>query len=203
MNTSVRNTTRLLWGALRALLVLTVVTGILYPLAVTGIAQAAFHHKANGSAVKADGRDVGSKLIGQSWDIPGTERPDPKWFQPRPSHSDYDPLSTGSSQLGASDKKLEKAVREAKEQVAAFNDVPVSKVPADAVTGSASAVDPDISPAYAGIQTARVARENHLSRARVRKLVDQHTEGRDLGFLGESRVNVLELNLALRTVVKH
>ncbi|MFI0859591.1 potassium-transporting ATPase subunit KdpC [Streptomyces smyrnaeus] len=203
MNTSVRNTTRLLWGALRALLVLTVVTGILYPLAVTGIAQAAFHDKANGSKVRADGRDVGSRLIGQNWNTPGTKRPDPKWFQPRPSNSGYDPLSTGSSQLGASDERLLKTVRKTKQQVAAFNDVPVSKVPADAVTGSASAIDPDISPAYAKIQTARVARANDLTSAQVKKLVHQHTEGRDLGFLGEPRVNVLELNLALRKLAGH
>ncbi|MFI8850387.1 potassium-transporting ATPase subunit KdpC [Streptomyces sp. NPDC053499] len=203
MNTSVRNTIRLLWGALRALLVLTVVTGILYPLAVTGIAQAAFHDKANGSKVRADGREVGSRLIGQKWNVPGTDRPDPKWFQPRPSHGGYDPLSTGSSQLGSSDERLLKAVRKAREQVAAFNDVPAAKVPADAVTGSASAIDPDISPAYADIQITRVARANHLVPAQVKKLVHQHTEGRDAGFLGEPRVNVLELNVALRRLAEH
>ncbi|MFJ8533559.1 potassium-transporting ATPase subunit KdpC [Streptomyces sp. NPDC093591] len=198
MNTSVASTGRLVWAALRMLLVLTVVTGILYPLAVTGIAQAFFNDKANGSMVKVDGKEVGSKLIGQSWNIKGTDKPDPKWFQGRPSNSDYDPLATGSSQLGASDPRLVKAVKAAKEQVAEFNGVPESKVPVDAVTGSASAIDPDISPEYADIQVRRVAEANGLTLAQVRKLVDDHTQGRAAGFLGEPRVNVLELNIALK-----
>lgn len=198
VNTELRNATRVAWAALRALLVLTLVTGVVYPLAVTGIAQAACHDKANGSIVKADGQEVGSKLIGQSWNLPGTDRPDPKWFQGRPSHSGYDPLSTGSSQLGASDPTLVKNVEAAKKQVAAFNGVPESAVPADAVTGSASAIDPDISPEYAKIQAGRVAEANGLSEAAVAELVKDHIQGRPTGFLGEPRVNVLELNLALR-----
>ncbi|OAH14541.1 potassium-transporting ATPase subunit KdpC [Streptomyces jeddahensis] len=198
MNNSVVNTARLAWAALRMLLVLTVVTGVLYPLAVTGIGQLAFHDQANGSMVKVDGQEVGSQLIGQSWNIEGTDKPDPKWFQGRPSHSGYDPLATGSSQLGASDPRLVKAVKEAKEQVAAFNGVPESEVPKDAVTGSASAIDPDISPAYAQIQVKRVAAANGLSTEAVEKLVEDHTQGRTAGFLGESRVNVLELNIALK-----
>ncbi|QOV34964.1 potassium-transporting ATPase subunit KdpC [Streptomyces ferrugineus] len=198
MNTSVVNTGRMAWAALRMLLVLTVVTGIVYPLVVTGVGQLAFHDKAGGSIVKVDGKEVGSRLIGQSWNLPGTDRPDPKWFQGRPSNSGYDPLSTGSSQLGASDPTLVKDVRAAKKQVAAFNGVPESEVPKDAVTGSASAVDPDISPAYAGIQVRRVAEHNGLTVAQVQKLVDAHTDGRTLGFMGEPHVNVLELNIALR-----
>ncbi|MGK5529585.1 potassium-transporting ATPase subunit KdpC [Streptomyces sp. URMC 129] len=188
---------RTVGAACRALLVLTVVTGVLYPLAVTGVARAAFGGKADGSLVAADGRDVGSELIGQSWNGPDG-RPDPRWFQPRPSPSGYDPLATGGSQLGASDPTLLAAVRAAREEVAAFNGVPVSAVPPDAVTGSASAVDPHISPAYARLQTARVAEANGLPRAAVQRLVEEHTEGRDLGFLGAERVNVLLLNLALR-----
>lgn len=137
MNNSATNTIRLLWAGLRMLLVLTVVTGILYPLAVTGVAQALFNDKANGSEIKSEGKVVGSGLIGQSWNIKGTDKPDPKWFQPRPSNSNYDPLATGSSQLGASDPTLKKAVEDAKKQVAAFNEVPESEVPKDAVTGSA------------------------------------------------------------------
>ncbi|MFP3989019.1 potassium-transporting ATPase subunit KdpC [Streptomyces sp. E11-3] len=194
------NTGRLLLAAFRALLVLTVVTGLAYPLAVTGIAQAAFPDQAGGSLVKADGREVGSTLVGQTFNLKGTDRPDPKWFQPRPSASAYDPLSTGSSQLGASDPTLLKTVAKAKRQVAAFNQVPESEVPKDAVTGSASAIDPHISPEYAAIQVKRVARENGLTVPRVRKLVDAHTGGRTAGFLGEPHVNVLELNIALQRV---
>ncbi|MEV4860212.1 potassium-transporting ATPase subunit KdpC [Streptomyces ossamyceticus] len=198
MKTSVVNTARMLWAALRMLLVLTVVTGVVYPLVVTGIGQAAFHDKANGSMAEADGRNVGSKLIGQSWNIKGTDKPDPKWFQGRPSNSGYDPLATGSSQLGASDPTLVKDVKAAKKQVAEFNGLPESEVPADAVTGSASAIDPDISPEYAGIQVKRVAEANGLTVTQVRKLVDEHTRGRTLGFLDQPRVNVLELNIALK-----
>ncbi|MEU6148094.1 potassium-transporting ATPase subunit KdpC [Streptomyces sp. NPDC047081] len=202
MNTSLANSTRMAWAALRMLLVLTVVTGIIYPLVVTGIGQALFHDKANGSIVKVDGKEVGSKLIGQSWNIKGTDKPDPKWFQPRPSNSNYDPLTTGSSQLSASNPKLVAAVKAAKKQVAAFNGVPESKVPADAVTGSASAIDPDISPVYADIQVKRVAEANGLAAAQVQKLVDDHTTGRALGFMGEPRVNVLELNIALQELAR-
>ncbi|WBB58099.1 potassium-transporting ATPase subunit KdpC [Streptomyces sp. WMMC500] len=197
MNTSARSTARLLVSALRALLVLTVVTGVIYPLVVTGIAQGAFSDKANGSKAEHEGRTVGSKLIGQSWNLEGTDKPDPHWFQPRPSNSAYDPLTTGSSQLGASDPTLLKSVKEARQQVAAFNDVPVGDVPKDAVTGSGSAIDPHISPAYAELQIDRVAKENGLSEPQVEDLVNAHKEGRDLGFLGNERVNVLELNLAL------
>ncbi|MGW1044093.1 potassium-transporting ATPase subunit KdpC [Streptomyces sp. NPDC002547] len=202
MNTSLANSTRMAWAALRMLLVLTVVTGIIYPLVVTGIGQALFHGKATGSIVKVDGKEVGSKLIGQSWNIKGTDKPDPKWFQPRPSNSNYDPLATGSGQLSASNPKLAAAVKAAKKQVAAFNGVPESTVPADAVTGSASAIDPDISPAYADIQVKRVAEANGLSAAKVQKLVDDHTTGRALGFMGEPRVNVLELNIALKALAQ-
>jgi K+-transporting ATPase ATPase C chain len=202
MNTSLVNSGRMAWAALRMLLVLTVVTGIIYPLVVTGIGQALFHGKANGSIVKVDGKEVGSKLIGQSWNMKGTDKPDPKWFQPRPSNSNYDPLATGSSQLSASNPKLVKMVKVAKKQVAAFNGVPESKVPADAVTGSASAIDPDISPAYADIQVNRVAKANGLSAAQVEKLVKDHTDGRSLGFIGEPHVNVLELNIALKELAQ-
>ncbi|MFE0362817.1 potassium-transporting ATPase subunit KdpC [Streptomyces griseoaurantiacus] len=203
MNNSVVNTGRMVWAALRMLFVLTVVTGILYPLAVTGIGQARFHDNANGSIVKVDGKEVGSKLIGQSWNIKGTDQPDPKWFQGRPSNSNYDPLATGSSQLGASDPKMVKMVKAAKEQVAAFNGVDESEVPKDAVTGSASAIDPDISPAYADIQVKRVAKANGLTVARVQKLVDEHTDGRTAGFLGEPHANVLELNIELKELAEN
>jgi potassium-transporting ATPase KdpC subunit len=203
MNTSFVNSVRMAWAALRMLLVLTVVTGIVYPLAVTGIGQLAFHDQANGSMVKVDGKEVGSKLIGQSWNLPGTDKPDPKWFQPRPSNSGYDPLATGSSQLSASNPKLVKMVEAAKRQVAAFNGVPESEVPEDAVTGSASAIDPDVSPAYAKIQVNRVATANGLTATQVEKLVKDHTQGRTAGFLDQPRVNVLELNIALKELAEH
>ncbi|OIK29296.1 potassium-transporting ATPase subunit KdpC [Streptomyces malaysiense] len=201
MNNSFVNFGRMTWAASRMLLVLTVVTGIVYPLLVTGIGQTAFRHKANGSIVEVDGKEAGSSLIGQSWNIKGTDKPDPKWFQPRPSNSDYDPLATGSNQLSASNPKLVKLVRDAKERVAEFNGVPQSEVPKDAVTGSASAIDPDISPKYADIQVGRVAKANGLPAAQVRKLVKDHTDGRVIGFMGEPRVNVLELNIALKGLV--
>ncbi|MGW8377237.1 potassium-transporting ATPase subunit KdpC [Streptomyces sp. ODS28] len=201
MNNSVRSTARLAWAAFRALLALTVVCGVLYPLAVTGVAQAAFPGKANGSMVKADGKEAGSSLIGQSWN--GKDgKPDPKWFQGRPSNSEYNARETGSSQLGASDPRLVKSVREAKRQVADFNKVPESRVPKDAVTGSGSAVDPHISPEYARLQADRVARANGLSAGAVRKLVDRHTEDRSAGFLGQPHVNVLELNIAVHKAAR-
>ncbi|UCM90894.1 potassium-transporting ATPase subunit KdpC [Streptomyces marincola] len=194
-----RTAARPLLASLRALLVLTVITGVAYPLLVTGVAQGAFHDRANGSMAEADGREVGSRLIGQNW-LDAAGEPDPRWFQPRPSHSAHDPLATGSGQLGASDPTLLATVREAREHVAAFNDVPLDAVPPDAVTGSASAVDPHISPAYARLQADRVAGANGLRPDEVARLVEEHTEGRDLGFLGNERVNVLELNLALRAL---
>lgn len=202
----VRGTGRLLWAALRALLVLTLVCGVLYPLAVTGVAQGLFSHQANGSPVRVEGKEAGSELIGQSWNTrqgKGGSRPDPKWFQGRPSASDYDPRATGSSQLGASDPRLVKAVRTARERVAAFNHVPVERVPKDAVTGSSSALDPHISPAYAALQVDRVAEANGLSAEAVRALVDRCTEGRTAGFLGQPHVNVLRLNLAVREAARH
>ncbi|WBO63200.1 potassium-transporting ATPase subunit KdpC [Streptomyces camelliae] len=201
MNNSFVNFGRMTWAALRMLLVLTVVTGIVYPLVVTGIGQAAFHTKADGSMVKVDGKEVGSSLIGQSWNIKGTDKPDPKWFQGRPSNSNYDPLATGSGQLSASNPKLVQMVKDAKKQVAEFNGVPQSEVPKDAVTGSASAIDPDISPAYADIQVGRVAKANGLPVAQVQKLVKEHTDGRTLGFMGEPHVNVLALNIALKDLL--
>ncbi|ARH89189.1 potassium-transporting ATPase subunit KdpC [Streptomyces sp. MOE7] len=202
MNNSVASTLRLAWASLRILLVLTVVCGVIYPLVVTGIAQGLFHDKANGSEVKVDGKVVGSELIGQSWNIKGTDKPDPKWFQGRPSNSKYDPMATGSSQLGASDPTLVKNVKAAKKQVAEFNGVPQSEVPKDAVTGSSSAIDPGISPDYAEIQVKRVAKANKVGVEQVEKLVQANTAGRTAGFLGEPSVNVLKLNIALKELAQ-
>ncbi|QNP71296.1 potassium-transporting ATPase subunit C [Streptomyces roseirectus] len=207
MNNSVTNTARLLAAGLRALLVLTLVTGVLYPLVVTGIAQVAFHGKANGSEVKSQGKVVGSSLIGQqgySLD----------WFQPRPANglgensvnTQYKLLLSGATNLAADSRTLIKQVEDAKAKVVADNSVPgfavrPSDVPADAVTSSASGLDPDISPAYAQLQVHRVALKNHLPVAAVEKLVEEHTEGRTLGFIGDPRVNVLQLNIALKALV--
>ena len=219
MNNSVTNTARLLWAGLRALLVLTVVTGIIYPLAVTGIAQALFNGKANSSEIKADGKVVGSSLIGQSYNLPlkkGQTTPDPdlKWFQGRPQNglgansvnTQYKLLLSGATNLSADSKVLLQQVKDAKAAVVKDNSVPgytvkASQVPADAVTTSGSGLDPDISPAYADLQVHRIAEKNGLSVAQVQKLVDEHTDGRTLGFIGEPTVDVLELNIALKSLV--
>jgi K+-transporting ATPase ATPase C chain len=191
---------RVFGAALRAFLVLTVILGIAYPLLMTGIAQAGFSDKADGSAVTYQGKDVGSSLIGQTFDLPGQPgTPDPKWFQPRPSAAGtgYDAQSSGASNLGPENADLIELVKTRKTQVAQFNGVDESKVPADAVTASGSGLDPHISPAYARIQIDRIARERQLAVDKVTDLVDKHTQSRVLGILGEERVNVLELNIAL------
>ncbi|MGX1541987.1 potassium-transporting ATPase subunit C [Streptomyces adustus] len=215
MNNSVTNTARLLGAGLRALLVLTLVTGVIYPLVVTGIAQGLFGNRANGSEIKADGRVVGSSLIGQSYNLPlkkGQENPDPdlKWFQGRPANglgsnsvnTQYKLLLSGATNLAADNKVLVQQVEDAKAAVVKDNSVPgytvrPSDVPADAVTSSGSGLDPAISPQYAELQVHRIAAKNGLSVAQVEKLVEDHTQGRTLGFMGEPRVNVLELNIAL------
>ncbi|MFG2460399.1 potassium-transporting ATPase subunit C [Streptomyces sp. NPDC048523] len=207
MNNSFVNTARLLGAGLRALLVLTALTGILYPLAVTGVAQAFFPTTANGSETRADGKVVGSSLIGQqgySLD----------YFQPRPANglgknsvnTQYALILSGATNRSADNPELVTWVKAAKAGVVKDNStadykVKPSQVPADAVTSSASGLDPDISPAYAQLQVHRVAERNGLSLAQVEKLVEDHTDGRTLGFIGEPRVNVLELNIAVRELV--
>ncbi|MFG2944218.1 potassium-transporting ATPase subunit C [Streptomyces adustus] len=219
MNNSITNTARLLGAGLRALLVLTLVTGVIYPLVVTGIAQGLFGNRANGSEIKADGKVVGSSLIGQSYDLPlkkGQETPDPdlKWFQGRPANglgsnsvnTQYKLLLSGATNLAADNKVLVQQVEDAKAAVVKDNSVPgytvrPSDVPADAVTSSGSGLDPAISPQYAELQVHRIAAKNGLAVAQVEKLVEDHTQGRTLGFMGEPRVNVLELNIALKDLV--
>ncbi|MFF9425192.1 potassium-transporting ATPase subunit C [Streptomyces sp. NPDC014746] len=220
MNNSVGNTGRVLWAGLRALLVLTVICGVLYPLAVTGIAQAVFPGRANGSEVKEDGRVVGSELIGQTYNLPlkeGEETPTPdlKWFQPRPSNglgansvnTQYKLILSGATNRSGDNADLIQWVKDAKAAVVKDNSVPghtvkPSDVPADAVTSSGSGLDPHISPEYAKIQVHRVAEQNHLTVAQVDKLVADHTDGRILGFVGEPRVNVLQLNIALKELTQ-
>ncbi len=187
-------------AGLRVLVALTLVLGVAYPLAVTGIAQVAFPWKADGSLVTATGGHasgagdaVGSQLIGQVVD-------DEDLFQNRPSAAGagYDMLSTYGSNLGPNNPDLVASIKELKASIAEREGVDPSDVPPDAVTASASGIDPDISVPYAAIQVPRVAEATGLSEARVRLLVDDHTDGRDLGVLGEPRVNVLELNIAVR-----
>ncbi len=194
---SVRSTFRSTGVAIRLTLLSTVVLGLAYPLAVWGVGQAAFHDQANGSMVTdSSGKVVGSSLIGQSFDGKDADR----WFQSRPSaagEKGYDANASSGSNLGPSNPDLTKAVEERRAALAKADGVPAADVPADAVTASGSGLDPDISPEYALQQVSRVASARGLSADAVRKLVDEHTESRQLGFLGEPVVNVLELNLAL------
>jgi K+-transporting ATPase ATPase C chain len=192
-------------SALRMLLLLTVVTGIIYPLAVTGVAQAAFGDKANGSEVRQNGQVVGSRLIGQNFDLPKKDpdnadeaaRPDPRYFQPRPSAGGYDPLASGATNLGPNSPDLVASIEQRRKDIAAFDGVDPASVPADALTSSGSGLDPDISPAYAYEQADRVAKARGLPADAVHRLVVGQVAGRDLGFLGERHVNVLDLNRAL------
>ena len=198
------STVRQLLAGLRGLLIFTAICGILYPLVMFGLAQGLFHRQANGSLVKFDGRVVGSSLLCQEFsDAKGN--PLPQYFQPRPSAAtsgatnDYgcDAVYSAASNLGPNNPVLINLVRQRQKQIAAFDHVPVSKIPPDAVTASGSGLDPDISPQYAAIQVNRVAAARHISPAQVEALVRQYTSGRQLGFLGEPVVNVLLLNIAL------
>jgi potassium-transporting ATPase KdpC subunit len=196
---------RQLLAALRGLLVFTVICGIAYPVVMFGIAQAAFHHQANGSLISYHGRTVGSSLLCQEFtDAKGN--PLPQYFQPRPSaavnpavKTDYgcDPLFSAASNLGPTNPVLVNLIKTRQKQIAAFDHVKISQIPPDAVTASASGLDPYISPQNAAIQVDRVAAARHASPAAVKALVQQNTQGRTLGFLGEPRVNVLTLNIAL------
>jgi K+-transporting ATPase ATPase C chain len=191
--------------ALRGLLIFTVITGIAYPVVMWGVAQVAFHNQANGSLVSYHGRVVGSSLLCQEF-VDAKGNPLPQYFQPRPSaavnstvKTDYgcDPLFSNGSQLGPTNPVLIKDIKTRQQQIAAFDHVKISQIPADAVTASASGLDPAISPQNAAIQVNRVAAARHVSPAAVRALVAQFTQGRTLGFLGEPRVDVLTLNIAL------
>ncbi|MFD5598843.1 potassium-transporting ATPase subunit KdpC [Leucobacter sp. NPDC058333] len=188
-----------LWTAVRLMLIFTVLLGIGYPLVVLAIGQLALPTQANGSLVRSQSGDIaGSSLIGQNFlDADGS--PLPQYFQPRPSAAGdgYDPLASGGSNLGPESSELVATITERRNRVATFNGVPEADVPADAVTASGSGLDPEISPAYAQLQAARVAEARGVPVATIERLITQQTAGRDLGYLGDPRVNVVELNLAL------
>lgn len=192
-------------AALRILIVFTVICGLAYPFAMLGISQLAFHNQANGSLVTYNGRVAGSSLLCQEF-VDKKGNPLPQWFQPRPSDAvnasdktDYgcDPGYSAASNLGPDNPDLITNIKAMQKQIAAFDHVPVSRIPPDAVTASGSGLDPDISPANAAIQAARVAAARHLPLAEVKSLIEQNTKGRDLGILGEPGVDVVTLNLDL------
>ncbi|GAA1449051.1 K(+)-transporting ATPase subunit C [Leifsonia poae] len=198
MNASARGTGRQYWVALRALLIFTVVLGVAYPLVLTGIGQLALPGQSNGSTVSSHGKVVGSSLIGQSFtDKKG--HPLPQWFQSRPSAAGdgYDGGASSGSNLGPNNPDLVKAIQERKQAIEKADGVSAAQIPADALTASGSGLDPHISPAYAQLQVDAVAKARGISADSVRTLVDSHTQQRDLGYLGEPTVNVLQLNIAL------
>jgi potassium-transporting ATPase KdpC subunit len=195
----------------RILLVFTVLCGLIYPLVMVGISQVLFHNKANGSLVSYNGHVVGSGLLCQEFtDAKGN--PLPQYFQPRPSFAivsgeknDYgcDPLYSSASNYGPTNPAQVQLIRQRQQQISAFDHVPVSQIPSDAVTASGSGLDPDISPANAYMQVPRVAAARHLPAAEVRNLVTENITGRTLGFLGEPTVNVLTLNIKLDELSAH
>lgn len=185
--------TSLLRPAVVLFLGLTVITGVAYPLLVTGAAQAVFPHEANGSLVDAGGKPIGSSLIGQTFDAP-------RYFWSRPSATSpgpYNGASSGGSNQGPTNPALTDAAKKRLAALQAADSQNTAPVPVDLVTASGSGLDPEISPAAARYQVSRVARARGMDAAAVQALVDAHTKGRQFGVLGEPRVNVLELNLAL------
>ena len=184
---------RLIRNAVSMLLVMTVITGIAYPLLATGVAQMLFPHQANGSLIDRNGKPIGSELIGQYFD-------DPKYFWGRPSATTpqpYNGTASNGSNLGPSNPALRDAVQQRIDALRKADPGNAAPVPVDLVTASASGLDPQISPAAAQYQVARVARMRHVRVGQVQALVATFTEGRQLGLLGEPQVNVLRLNLAL------
>ena len=192
-------------AAFRALLVFTVLCGLIYPAVMVGVAQLISPNHANGSMVSYNGREVGSAVLCQEFaDAKGN--PLPKYFQPRPSAAvnpesktgyGCDPGFSAASNLGPNNPDLVTLIKQRQQAIAAFDHVPVSQIPPDAVTASASGLDPDISPQNAAIQVNRVAEARQLPVATVKALVAKYTQGRTIGILGEPTVNVLELNIAL------
>jgi K+-transporting ATPase ATPase C chain len=195
---SPRTAVRQYWVAIRAMLIFTVVLGVGYTAVITGIGQLALPYQANGSAITVGDATVGSALIGQGFtDKKGKALP--QWFQSRPSAagSGYDASASSGSNYGPENSDLITAVKERKAAIAQLDGVTSSSIPADALTASSSGLDPHISPEYALLQVERIARVRTLSVASVTKLVEDQIQAPDLGYLGQSRVNVLELNVAL------
>jgi len=178
--------------AVRMTLVLTVLTGLLYPGLVTGIAKVIFPHQANGSLIEVNGKVIGSELIGQKFTKP-------EYFQGRPSAAGdgYDAANSGGSNFGPTSQKLVDRIKADTEKFRKENPDFQGPIPADLLTASGSGLDPDLSPASAAAQVARVAKARGVGAVQIQELVERATRGRDLGFLGEPRVNVLKLNLAL------
>ncbi len=182
-----------LWPALRINIFLTILLGVGYPLAVTGISQLIFPHQANGSLITKNGQVIGSELIGQNFTKP-------EYFQPRPSaagNDGYDPTASGGSNYGPTNQKLIDRVKASVEKFHKHNPDYHGPIPADLLTASGSGLDPDISPASAQAQALRVAKARGISADQLNQLVARYTKAPDLGLLGEPRVNVLKLNLAL------
>lgn len=193
--------TKELTTAALAIVVLTLVLGLAYPLVMTGMSQVAFPTRADGSQVKVDGKVVGSRLIARAFTLKGGE-PDPRYFQPRPSQSDYSATGTFFSNRGPNSASARVFYRKQLDAYLALErrydpGLTKAEVPVDAVTSSASGVDPQISKANAAIQAHRIAAVRNLPLARVNALIKANTDGRFLGVIGEPGVNVLELNLAL------
>jgi K+-transporting ATPase ATPase C chain len=187
--------TALVGRAALAVIVLTLVFGLGYPLVMTGFARVAFPNRSNASLIERDGTVVGSKLAGQKFTSP-------KYFHSRPSAVDYNAAGTSFANYGPTSPELAKSVRDAARAVLKLEaphnpGLTIGDIPVDAVTTSGSGIDPHISPAYARLQAARIASVRNLPKERVLDLIDESTDGRSLGFLGEPGVNVLELNLAL------
>ena len=178
--------------AFRMTLVMTALTGLIYPGVVTGLCQLLFHHRANGSLIYVNGQEIGSTLIAQGFTKP-------EYFHPRPSvaGNGYDPTASGGSNYGPTNQKLIDRMKASIDAFRKENPDYKGPIPADLVTTSASGLDPDLSPASAEAQAARVAKARGVSLDQVRQLIDQGTEGPTLGFIGEPRVNVLKLNLRL------
>jgi potassium-transporting ATPase KdpC subunit len=182
-----------LWPALRINIFLTILLGLGYPLLVTGISQVIFPHQANGSLITQNGQVIGSELIGQNFTKPG-------YFQPRPSaagNDGYDPTASGGFNYGPTNQKLIDRVKASVDKFHKENPDYHGPIPADLLTGSGSGLDPEISPASAQAQTPRVAKARGISADQLNQFVAQYTKSPDLGLIGEPRVNVLKLNLAL------
>jgi len=176
--------------AFRMMLLFTVVTGFIYPALVTGLCQGLFRHRADGSLIVQNGNIIGSELLSQSFTRP-------EYFHPRPSAANYDPTGSTGSNLGPTSQKLIDRMKDAATQFRKENPDYSGPIPADALTTSGSGLDPEISVANAEAQAARIAAARHITANKLEQLIASNTQGRDLGFLGEARVNVLKLNLAL------